>query len=121
MRKTIILSSLMWLTCMNGQAQQIGKGYSLPHVTLSNGTTVEVSFDGNTRLDILVTDNPNEITVYAVNQNGQIIDVDYSFAQNDNLSVEISRTLGEVDIFVVTEEEIEHVATVEATKKEEGK
>ena len=120
MRKTIILSCLMWLTCMNGQAQ-ISQTTFKPHVTLSNGTTVEVSFDGNTRLDILVTDNPNEITVYAVNQNGQIIDVDYSFAQNDNLSVEISRTLGEVDIFVVTEEEIEHVATVEATKKEEGK
>lgn len=46
MRKTIILSSLMWLTCMNGQAQvTLGPGsitLRAGSVEIKNSTTIPI-------------------------------------------------------------------------------
>ena len=103
--KTFVSNCLVLFFCINCIAQD--KLVRIPHVVLSNGTTIETSYQKEgEELTIFITNNPDEVTVITVDKNGDVVDVDFSFSLADRLIININNN---VDVIVVTKEEEEYI------------
>lgn len=116
MKKIIIIATLF---CSINSYAQSNIVIDRP-ITLSNGTTIETSFNSiNKNLRVSISNNENGIEVIVI-QNGIVVNSETTFFTNDEIQLNLSKQdNGEYEIYVKTGNEIQLVGTVESGIKPE--
>ena len=109
--KHLLLSVLSAFVCISSMAQ-LNTGQTLPHVTMSNGTTVISTLKQEDNvLNVEVRNNDDEIEILIV-EDGTVVNSESTIFEDDELQVELPMSTQPLDIFVRTKEEIQYLGSV---------
>ena len=109
--KHLLLSVLSAFVCISSMAQ-LNTGQTLPHVTMSNGTTVISTLKQEDNvLNVEVRNNDDEIEILIV-EDGTVVNSESTIFEDDELQVELPMSTQPLDIYVRTKEETLYVGRV---------